>query len=507
MTDVDKSSERFCINPNYVLRRDGAVGTICEANHVDSTIPCQENILSHIHLFTAQLFSCFDGQRTLSEAAAAASKLLGVPVEACLKQVARYIENETFITNRIGEHWQIVPKNFLIPVREELKIRQYTPNTFVSDKYDFKPPDRLLSPLSLGLILTTQCLTDCVYCYARRPLPTDPIFGLDNIIDLIHQAVKAGVVTLDVNGGDVMLYPDWDVVVKELVLSGYDPLISTKKPLISEDIKKLVDCKVSKIQISIDSLSPSTCSDLLKVKGEQYLKGIKRTFSLLDEVGLTTQINSVITKRNATIKNMEELTNFLLDHSCIKKIMFTPAGYSLYKKPYSNFAPTIEQIERLQEYISKLEGVHPDVEFTMSGYETDPKEAHANNRFANRAYCTANTRNAVVLPDGRMTICEELYDHPAFIIGDLKKETLLEAWNSERALNLFHYPQQNIPRQSPCHQCSEYTECHIDHGVCWKTIIMAYGETNYLFPDPICPKAPTPQNIYWLESENRNELL
>ena len=58
---------------------------------------------------------------------------MGVPVEACLKQVSRYIENETFVTNKIGDYWQIVPKYFLIPRRKELQIREYTPANFVSE--------------------------------------------------------------------------------------------------------------------------------------------------------------------------------------------------------------------------------------------------------------------------------------------------------------------------------------------------------------------------------------
>ena len=44
-----------------------------------------------------------------------------------------------------------------------------------------------------------------------------------------------------------------------------------------------------------------------------------------------------------------------------------------------------------------------------------------------------------------------------------------------------------------------FHECREGKGVCWKTILMAYGVNNWTFPDPMCPKAPEPHRKYWLE--------
>ncbi len=40
--------------------------------------------------------------------------------------------------------------------------------------------------------------------------------------------------------------------------------------------------------------------------------------------------------------------------------------------------------------------------------------------------CSANFYAFVILRDGKVTICEELYLHPKFIIGDLKKQSIME---------------------------------------------------------------------------------
>lgn len=53
--------------------------------------------------------------------------------------------------------------------------------------------------------------------------------------------------------------------------------------------------------------------------------------------------------------------------------------------------------------------------------------------------------------------------------------------------------------ESQCYTCKERNSCRQGKGVCWKTILMAYGMNNWDFPDPRCPKVPTPYNRFYLE--------
>lgn len=75
-------------------------------------------------------------------------------------------------------------------------------------------------------------------------------------------------------------------------------------------------------------------------------------------------------------------------------------------------------------------------------------------RFKNRTMCSGNLNALYILPDGQVTICEELYWHPHFIIGDLRKQTLKEIWNSEKAKNIFYLKQSSIPKDSPLFRLS-----------------------------------------------------
>lgn len=429
-----------------------------------------------------------------------ASERLGVPFDACATSASRYVNNKERVSNRIGEAWQTVPEYMLVPVESELHFTAYSPDSFTSDVYDFLPPARLQVPISLNLLLTTRCGTNCKYCYAKRPLPTHAAFDVEAIESLIEQARSIGVVKVDVNGGEVLLYPYWYEVAKSLKAHGYTPLISTKLPIKREIAEKIVDLELPKIQISLDTVKPAATYRLLGVQGESYLKAMATTLLLLCEAGIRIQINSLITKENATTADMDALVDFLSSFSCVEQVAFSPAGYSLYSGPFSSYSAPRHAIGALSRYVNEeVSKKYPYLRFTFSDGEFSPCTSAVKGRFSERAFCTANTRNAVILPDGRVTICEELYDHPAFIIGDLKEQSLYEVWNSSRALSLFHIGRKAVPYDSPCRACDDFEPCHKGRGVCWKTIIMAYGPKNYLFPDPMCPRAPKPINTYWHE--------
>ena len=104
-----------------------------------------------------------------------------------------------------------------------------------------------------------------------------------------------------------------------------------------------------------------------------------------------------------------------------------------------------------------------------------------------------------VLPDGQVTICEELYWNPRFIIGDVRKQSLMEIWESKKALELYNLSQETFRKTSACHICPQFDPCHQQSGVCWKMVIEAYGDEYWDLPDPRCPYAPPATQKYYIE--------
>ena len=213
---------------------------------------------------------------------------------------------------------------------------------------------------------------------------------------------------------------------------------------------------------------------------------------------LRTDINVVLTKMNSNVDDFKALISFLSKYEVIKFVRVSPCGYSLYKDGFDALAPTVKEIEAIESCIGNLRDDYPNLNIKIPSYEKGDMYTLACRKqsFPRRAMCTGNVRNAVVLPNGDVTICEELYAHPKFIIGNIKTNSLSEIWNSEKAVQLYHFA-FNRSSDSICYECSVRQKCRVGKGVCWKTVLMAYGMDKWDYPDPRCPAAPEFKNIFY----------
>ena len=98
--------------------------------------------------------------------------------------------------------------------------------------------------------------------------------------------------------------------------------------------------------------------------------------------------------------------------------------------------------------------------------------------------------NMIILPDGAVSVCEQLYWNENFIIGDICKNTIKEVWSSSKAIGLWKRKQSSITPQSPCRTCSDFTSCFQASNRCYANIMKAYGMENFDYPDPRCVLAP-----------------
>lgn len=94
----------------------------------------------------------------------------------------------------------------------------------------------------------------------------------------------------------------------------------------------------------------------------------------------------------------------------------------------------------------------------------------------------------IVLPDGKVTVCDQLYWNEKFIIGDLAKSSIEEVWNSDRVREILDQKQSLVKEASACKQCDIFDSCFAYR--CWVDVIKAYGDDNMDYPDPRCIKAP-----------------
>jgi radical SAM protein with 4Fe4S-binding SPASM domain len=187
---------------------------------------------------------------------------------------------------------------------------------------------------------------------------------------------------------------------------------------------------------------------------------------------------------------VEALVDFVGDLGNVLGLTLSPYGRSSFCHQDMLFMQQAE-LDRVTEAVQDRSLRYPQLRVSVGGLPPKPPRTGAEKqaRWKARPLCTANRQGFVILPDGRVTPCEELYDHPAFIMGDLKRQSVQEMWSSPRALELLH-PARTEIREGPCASCGELDQCNAQPGRCWRDVLKSYGWDKPYFPDPKCPKAP-----------------
>lgn len=500
-----QNNEIYILNPDYSLKNDKNRAII--TNKYND--PTYSNFLGFVHPVYAILLSLFDGQKTLNEVMDAVSILLKKESSEVSNIIAPLLENDEPLFFNFDNTQFSFPKKTLVKKNNgrprEIFEKLYPQEFFIpKDDLDLRSW-RLYYPLDALFMVNTRCVTDCIYCYADRRNKMDCRIPIERLKEIIREAKRLKMRSFDLTGGEIFLFEYWEELLKELAANDFKPYVSTKYPISPDIIKKYRDLGLKRIQISIDSIYKEEIMQILNVK-EDYYYHLLETLKNLDENGFDIYTNTQLTSVNSEQSHIESLINYLLGLKNIKRINFGAAGYSLYKSEdsYLKYKASLEDVKRVESLVNDLKTKYTGkVNINFSGYREKDRIVNKNSKekeksFKDRSRCSANFYAFVVLPDGKVTICEELYWHPAFIIGDLTKQSIEEVWNSERALALYNISREMIKNESMCKKCDDFEPCHKYKGVCWKDVLYAYGYENWDYADPKCFKATKPQREYYL---------
>jgi radical SAM protein with 4Fe4S-binding SPASM domain len=462
------------------LRPDGGRAILFSVNPSDST---SDEVFCFLHPQHAVMLTLFDGKHDRHEIEKTVAYLFGLNAYEAYQQVEILLD---LSVNR-DEH----VRSLIIDSEQNgaAEKRTYDPKTFIvsAEKIDMSHV-RCNIPSYLLILPTMRCVTDCIYCYADRTGPHGKKeFNIELYDRLLREAQQCGIETVEFSGGDFFCRRDAFTLIACTLERGLYPVIPTKCPLSKEQVKHLADLGLHTLQISIDALSPGIIDAMVRVPG--YGAKVLNTLQYLGEAGIRVRTNTVLTPLN--IDDARSLAKYLARLPHVFRSNYTCYARSLFRHSDDLFCSPGD-IASFEREVKALQKSYPHKGIFFDGGTPNPYEGSHDRRaskFGSRAMCTANRRGVVVLPDGRVTICEELYFHESFIIGDLNKQSLLEVWNSRRALELSH-PDQNLVPDGACRDCADFTRCHEGLGRCFRESLKAYGMDRPHWPDPRCPRAP-----------------
>ncbi|MFD0835223.1 radical SAM protein [Mariniflexile aquimaris] len=461
---------------------------------------------SKIHPAYAIILSFFTGAKNLKATLKDISTHMDINETEILQAIKPLLENNERVWIEYDNSLFAFPKNTLLKnpnksKRDIIDLKKYNFNDI-----DIFSKRNFIGPTEIQMLINTNCVTDCIYCYVDNRKKNNGIFPISRLKELIYEAKSLGVSNFDISGTELFLYKYWYEFLETLSSVGYKPYLSTKIPLREEDIIKLKHLGFERFQFSIDSIDSSKIIKINRILNSNYIHKIRESISKFTKHGFKLRVNIVLTKYNDSIEEIVNVLNFLKGFPSVYEISLNPAGRSIYKgeSEFNNFKISLESYNKLENYFNNQKNIE-DYHFNIivSGLNTRERYVQdielKKSEFEGRIYCSANLSKIHILPDGNVSICDQLYWNENFIIGNVLEESIKSVWNSRKAKDLNDLKRIDFSNQSPCKTCSEFEKCRNGLGVCYSEVLQAYGENNWDFPDPACPNAPKP--IYSLYHE------
>lgn len=480
------------LNKNYVLKPDEG-RTLMMASLVgrNQLIGIEDSFTNVIHPIYAMILSFIDG-REYKQCINEAADELGVSIELIDGFVSKIIDNPFQVYIKSKDKISVFPPYTIVSLPYRKEDRRYSYEMFSYSTLDLRMK-RHLTPSSITLMLNNICTTNCIYCYQDKSRMVKCQIPLERILQLIKEAYDLHVNNFDVIGGEFFLYEHWKDVLSELRKYGFNPYISTKMPLKEQDIKFLAELKIKDIQISIDSLIESNLKTSLGVK-DGYISKMIKSIKLMEKYDIPMMFHTVLSRYNQSIDDMESVYNFIkrlkntLDWHVVK------GEASLYPKvPYDTIEIPDKELNKIVDYLSLLneEKIIPIIFPQKINSETVKtmkisKEMQLK-KFLSRSFCSGLFSSLYILPDGKVTMCEQLYWNKDFIVGNILSQSIIEVWNSEKAKSLYYIRQESIPKDSICSTCQYFEACRSIRQVCYREIIHKFGKEKWYYPDVNCP--------------------
>jgi radical SAM protein with 4Fe4S-binding SPASM domain len=424
------------------------------------------------------VLSLFDGETDMQQIALRLTELLGQPLEKARKIIEKVVER------RFTPEAPVLVRTEAVPDGD---WSVYDPAGMCIPPKDFKPVKRLDAPLSLLLMPSNSCSTDCVYCYAeRKPVKKSELLPVSRWKELIEEASAAGVDIASFSGGDPLQYHGIVPLMDKLIEKDFRFLVPTKTYVSPSFAAGLADMGFGTryFQISIDAWTGELADSMVRRPGYRDL-AVKSITNLVHH-GIQVRTNTVCTPMN--YRDVPALLEHLAELG-VKRSSVALYGKSIYRHNDSLFMRE-KDILWLKGQIERLKNRFPDYSVSFNGTIIDHSKMPARQkarRWKARAHCSGGTSAMTICADGRVILCEQMPQNARYSAGDLKRQGILEVWNSPRLKALAAPPREKF-RHTACFDCSEFDECHYQFGYCFRDSLNAYG-TIYS-PPPNCPQAP-----------------
>ena len=157
-----------------------------------------------------------------------------------------------------------------------------------------------------------KCNFRCVHCSTKRfqGEKEGRFFTISDVKELSRQADEMGLAQIVITGGEPLVFPDFDDIVRAIDPQKFWIVSDTNGWFLdAQKAKHLKSIGVDKIQLSLDSLSASEHDEFRRKEGS-HERAIKAIDAALD-AGLNIIIQTVVSKQRVRSKEFIDFLEFL----------------------------------------------------------------------------------------------------------------------------------------------------------------------------------------------------
>lgn len=191
---------------------------------------------------------------------------------------------------------------------KDLEEKQITLSDYSKESIPYglkiKKNFNLISPISVGWMISGRCNAKCLHCYAFRENLCEQELTLKQIKKIIRDLSFNKVFRIDLSGGEPLVRQDINEIISYAVTNKLSVILSTNGYL----LEKIDLSSLSAIQVSLDSIDGKKHDYFRGFPGlhEKVIKNLKKL-----DGNSSLRIFSVLSKLN--IDEIDELTKFCFD--------------------------------------------------------------------------------------------------------------------------------------------------------------------------------------------------
>jgi PqqA peptide cyclase len=331
----------------------------------------------------------------------------------------------------------------------------------------------MTAPLALIAELTHRCPLHCVYCSNPRELTarTEELHT-ETWTRVFNEAARAGVMQLDLTGGEPLARPDLTQLIQSARDAGlYVNLITSGLPLDEKRLDELVAAGLDHFQVSFQGAREDSANEFAGSKAHAQKLTV---LGWLKSRRVAVTLNFVLHRNN--LDQLPEMVA-IAQNSSASRIEFAHVQY--YGWAFANrhsLLPTRDQLtqslgffkqaeERLRGKI-KVEYVVPDY------YAKFPKPCMGG----------WGRKAMLVTPRGDVMPCHAASVIPGLRFDNVKEKSIKEIWEFSEAFQKFRGEDW---MQQPCKTCDRRAQ---DFGGCRCQAMLLAGDATAT--DPVCSLSP-----------------